>query len=115
MGVIALDCQMTAMCSDRHLPDAINDFKYDNDDSNFSKLYDLTNWMYTFPFGFNDSAYAKQFTSFLWGDILYRLQKKTRLMLYSAHDDTLINLLLSLDIWDKKWPPYASMMNIEIG
>jgi len=36
-----MDCQLTAICSDRFLPKAIDDFAHDNDDSNFTNLFDF--------------------------------------------------------------------------
>eukprot|EP00815_Leptocylindrus_aporus_P002306 CAMPEP_0116049898 /NCGR_PEP_ID=MMETSP0322-20121206/69_1 /TAXON_ID=163516 /ORGANISM="Leptocylindrus danicus var. apora, Strain B651" /LENGTH=484 /DNA_ID=CAMNT_0003532365 /DNA_START=225 /DNA_END=1679 /DNA_ORIENTATION=- len=110
-----MDCQLTAICSDRFLPKAIDDFTHDNDDSNFTYLFDFGNWLYTFPFTFKDAMFAKQFTSFLWSDLLRRInEQKYKFLLYSGHDDTLIALLASLEIWDGAWPPYASMFVIEI-
>jgi len=60
--------------------------------------------------------FAKQFTSFLWSDLLRRInEQKYKFLLYSGHDDTLIALLASLEIWDGAWPPYASMFVIEVN
>lgn len=47
--------------------------------------------------------------------MLSRMNKSSKLNIYSGHDDTVISLLVSLGIWDGVWPPYASMFIIEVS
>jgi len=124
----SLDCQMTAICSDRYLPPLINDFISDGDDSNFSRMYEFSTWLYTFHYSYNDGEYAKLAMSHLWFDILRFVNKAAtttsptdmlhakipRFVLFSGHDTTIMPLLVSLGIWDGKWAPYASMWNMEL-
>ncbi|XP_043987213.1 lysophosphatidic acid phosphatase type 6 [Gambusia affinis] len=37
-----------------------------------------------------------------------------KLFLYSAHDTTLIPYLMALEIFDRKWPPYAAFVTLEL-
>lgn len=37
-----------------------------------------------------------------------------KLYLYAAHDTTLIPLLMALDIYDNKWPPFAADLILEL-
>ncbi|XP_069492099.1 lysophosphatidic acid phosphatase type 6 [Ambystoma mexicanum] len=41
-------------------------------------------------------------------------KKSRKLFLYAVHDVTLIPLLMALGIFDKKWPPYASDLTLEL-
>ena len=83
---------------------------------------------------YKNNLYSKLATNPLWSDILsgllvhasadkYTLNKawpdlrpKSKLSLYSAHDTTIMTLLASLggNLYDNSWPPYASMLNIEL-
>ena len=36
------------------------------------------------------------------------------MLLYSAHDTTLMALLEAIGVYDYKWPPYASDVKIEL-
>jgi len=35
------------------------------------------------------------------------------LALYATHDNTLVNLLIAMDIWDGQWPTYAEALIVE--
>ncbi len=89
-----------------------------------------------FVFKYKNNLYSKISTNPLWNDILagmliftkaneYQmheawpdLRPESKLALYSAHDSTIMSLLASLGsiVYDKAdmWPPYASMVNIEL-
>jgi len=41
-------------------------------------------------------------------------KKEAKMLLYSGHDTTLIPLLSILDVYDGKWPPFASHVIIEL-
>jgi len=131
-----IDCLMTTMCTDRPLPDAVNDFRPDYDPvevesqpgdygSNwFSRLNTFTAQKYTYTMKANDAEYAKLGIGPLWFEIMEHvrphLQKQmhdVKLSVFSGHDTTLMPLLAALDpkLWDdKEWPPYASMIVLEI-
>ncbi|KAI9143896.1 histidine phosphatase superfamily [Paraphysoderma sedebokerense] len=38
----------------------------------------------------------------------------TKMAIFSGHDSTLGPLLLAMDVWDKRWPPFASMITFEL-
>jgi Histidine phosphatase superfamily (branch 2) len=134
----AIDCIMTTMCTDRPLPEAIND--YHPPDlvpekkiaSNWSKTYgpdmlqrlhDFNAQMYVQSVKANEAEYAKLAMQPLWYEIMMKvyphIQGQTnglnKLALFSGHDTTIIPLLASLGVWnDTAWPPYASMVIIEL-
>jgi len=133
----AIDCLMTSMCTDRSLPDALNDFDLVSKDKNsmFQKVTDNALSKKTFVFDHNKAAYAKLAMTPLWSDILSnfllhtsipleRLQKTwpdirrfpPKFALFAAHDTTIMGLLSSLDLMSdlNKWPAYASMLLIEL-
>ncbi|CAB9529968.1 Lysosomal acid phosphatase [Seminavis robusta] len=138
----AIDCLMTTMCTDRPLPDAVNDYQPSNRREEqeiqveqpegsgdygpnlFNRLMDLDVEKYTHVSKANDSEYAKLAMAPLWHEILDKLEPhlssddaSPKLAVYSGHDTTIIHLLASLgqNVWgDKDWPPYASMIAIEI-
>lgn len=78
------------------------------------------------------ALYSKLAMSPLWAEIMSQIYAVTdeptngccppiqgepaKLALYAAHDTTIMPLLASLgpDVWDGEWPPYASMMSLEI-
>jgi len=144
----AIDCLMTVICTDRPLPDILNDYNgisvpssqgesrasssssdsSDNGNHNYGdNLFDrvavLSNALDTFRSTFNDGAYAKLAMGPLWAEILNVIQpvvdgnkNATKLNLISGHDTTIFPLLVSLgaNMWDNVWPPYASMLILEI-
>lgn len=42
------------------------------------------------------------------------LKPNRKMWMYSAHDGTLINVLMSLKMFDMQYPPYAAMLAIEL-
>jgi Histidine phosphatase superfamily (branch 2) len=128
-----LDCLMCTMCTDRPLPEAIND--YDGTPDNwFTRLAEYDIQTYTKLMLYNDSEYAKLALAPLWYEIMQNINpylegapqgqdksqvniKAPRFALFSGHDTTIMPLLASLDtkLWnDTDWAPYASLMVIEI-
>lgn len=132
----AIDCLMTTMCTDRPLPKSVNDYDQYNrsapmDDidikygvKRFQRLIDLETNLYGYYAKANDGEYSKLGMGPLWAEIMDTIYQyvanKTMvepcLSLIAGHDTTLIPLLVSLgpNVWDGVWPPYASMMIIEI-
>jgi len=133
----AIDCLMTSMCTDRNLPDALDDYNSvsRNDNSFFKQVADTALSKKTFVYDFNKSAYAKLAMTPLWSDILSNILTHTgipleelqqtwpdirqyppKFALFSAHDTTIMGLLSSLDLTSdlNKWPAYASMFLIEL-
>lgn len=37
-----------------------------------------------------------------------------KLCLYSAHDSSLIALLMVLGVWDNEWPEFSSSLSVEV-
>jgi hypothetical protein len=129
----SIDCLMTTICTDRLLPDAINDYTGDGSDrrrlhskNNFQRLFDFGVTKETLSFLANDAEYSKLAMGPLWAEIMANINEvvnkehyyrnPVKLALFSGHDTTLIPLLASLGpkVWDGQWPSYASMVLIEI-
>lgn len=125
-----LDCLMCTMCTDRPLPDAINDYD-GTGDSWFTKLAEYDIQTYTKLMKYNDSEYAKLALGPLWYEIVQNIHpyldaapdtspndiKAPKLALFSGHDTTIMPLLASLGtaLWkDTDWAPYAALMTIEL-
>lgn len=85
----------------------------------------------TFPYKYNDAALPKLGMGPLWKEIMtnilpvvrasgnYTFTRETppKLALFSGHDTTLMPILATLgrDVWSGlEWPPYASMLLIEV-
>ncbi|XP_010017300.1 PREDICTED: lysophosphatidic acid phosphatase type 6-like [Nestor notabilis] len=47
-------------------------------------------------------------------DALSPAEKARKLILYAAHDTTLIPLMVALGTFDRKWPPYAADVTLEL-
>eukprot|EP00591_Stephanopyxis_turris_P006030 CAMPEP_0195520266 /NCGR_PEP_ID=MMETSP0794_2-20130614/16500_1 /TAXON_ID=515487 /ORGANISM="Stephanopyxis turris, Strain CCMP 815" /LENGTH=578 /DNA_ID=CAMNT_0040649589 /DNA_START=73 /DNA_END=1809 /DNA_ORIENTATION=- len=121
------DCLMTTYCTDRSMPNGLNDFERDGDGSMFSRTHEFLTKKYTFPMQYNNAAYSKLGMGPLWHEIKGPLEQTKqvssldgmkdheipRLLLYSGHDWTLMPLLASLEVWDGVWTPYASMLVVE--
>jgi hypothetical protein len=131
-----LDCLMTAICTDKDLPDAVNDYeratsRNDGDqDSMFQALAQADIMAYNLVMKYNNSEYAKLAMGPLWAEIMDNINPwlnqfdspddtpGPKLALYSGHDTTIMPLLASLDpsLWnDTDWAPYASMLLIEVS
>ena len=134
----AIDCIMTTMCTDRPLPDAINDYRPRDHTLNMNstsqwnttygtdllqRLHDFDAQMYNYIVTANEAEYAKLAMQPMWAEIMTKvyphIQGETielnKLALYSGHDTTIIPLLASLGVWNNTaWPPYASMVALEL-
>jgi hypothetical protein len=131
----AIDCLMTTICTDRTLPDAVNDYRRPPDfvetawtaeygQDMFQRLYEFNARPTLINAKADNAAYSKLGMSFLWSEIVsqingHRLGRSAadaheKLMLISGHDSTLLPLMASLGIWMETWPSYASMMIIEL-
>ena len=139
----AIDCLMTTMCTDRPLPDAVNDFRPDYipveadeepilglqqagdyGTNLLSRLFTFDAEKYTYNLKANDAEYAKLGIQPLWYEIMEKIQPHlerkehaVKMSVFSGHDTTIMPLLVALDsnLWDDKdWPPYASMIVLEI-
>eukprot|EP00547_Thalassionema_nitzschioides_P006642 CAMPEP_0194217684 /NCGR_PEP_ID=MMETSP0156-20130528/21979_1 /TAXON_ID=33649 /ORGANISM="Thalassionema nitzschioides, Strain L26-B" /LENGTH=583 /DNA_ID=CAMNT_0038946799 /DNA_START=48 /DNA_END=1799 /DNA_ORIENTATION=- len=132
-----LECLMTTICTDRTLPDILDDYerkptnktaaKWEASYANnrFERLMKLGTQVEVFPFLHNDATYSKLAMGPLWAEILDKIlpiidrgdrgAARNKLHVISGHDTTLIPLLASLGIWGlDKWPPYASMFLLEL-
>jgi len=136
-----IDCLMTTMCTDRDLPPQIDDFQegdentkyFPKDDMDygtnlFSRIYNFFVTSYAIMAKHDNAAFSKLAMAPLWTEILDNVngaligqeqlccpvRKTPKLALFSGHDTTLIPLLASIGVYDESWPPYASMMVLEI-
>mmetsp|Transcript_34102 Transcript_34102/g.71806 ORF Transcript_34102/g.71806 Transcript_34102/m.71806 type:complete len:661 (+) Transcript_34102:248-2230(+) len=149
-----LDCLMTTICTDRSLPDSLNDYdgslgttpwedflpssstsaegveSGDDATAMFERVANFAIKNFTFPYKYNDAAFAKQGMGPLWKEIMANIlpivdsanypssgTPLPKLALFSGHDTTLMPLLATLGdkVWSgTDWPPYASMIQIEI-
>ena len=137
----AIDCLMTTICTDRTLPDAVNDYdgeingdgvtresggtrRLDEYGANmFARLYDWDVKSYVIQQADNDAEFAKLSMSFLWAEMMEGINKviedkedAIKFSLISGHDTTIMPLLMSLGprVFDGKWTPYASNLVLEI-
>lgn len=141
--VVAMECIMTAICSDRTVPYVLNIDESRNDENLYNRFgndwadryFKFQSRRKMFPFIYSNAQYAEIVSTPLWNDILSGLvsftnanqsellqewpdlRPNSKLALYSAHDTTLMALLASLGsaVFDgTEHPPYASMLNIEL-
>eukprot|EP00984_Skeletonema_dohrnii_P014009 scaffold5861_cov98-Skeletonema_dohrnii-CCMP3373.AAC.7 len=128
---VILDCMMTTICTDRNLPDALNDYD-GTGGGNFEVVADFAVNNFTFPYKYNGGAYSKLGMGPLWLEIMSNILQivdanhhpptssgmpPPKLALFSGHDTTLMPILATLgeQVWSgKEWSPYASMLQIEI-
>jgi hypothetical protein len=92
----------------------------------FQRLYDFRVKEYAIPITANDGEFSKKAMGPLWAEMSSKMQpflddsskhdSNAKLALYAGHDTTLMPLLASLGprVWNGEWPPYASMMIIEL-
>jgi hypothetical protein len=140
----AIDCVMTTHCEDKTLPYVLDVDKSSDDqviidkygEDIFHRYVDFNIQRVAFLFKYKKGIMSKISTNPLWNTILegllvftdaneYEMRKawpdmrpKSKFSLYSAHDTTIMSMLASLgsDVYDSSdgWPPYASMINIEL-
>lgn len=128
----AIDCLMTTICTDRELPAAVNDYGGDSNrqrrqssydeygDNRFQRLYDLEVKSVSMLYKYNNAEYSKLGMGPLWAEITDNLhaildnKSYKKLALFSGHDTTLMPLLATIDVFDGTWPPYASMVILEV-
>lgn len=131
----AVDCLMTTMCTDRPLPEAVNDYQapgnrssHEEDKGWFERLYEFEVELYVNNLKANDAEYSKLSLGPLWYEIMKNIYpyisekestggKDVKLAVFAGHDTTIMPLLVALspDLWpDNDWPTYASMVLLEI-
>jgi hypothetical protein len=118
-----LDCLMCTVCTDRPLPDSVDD--YDGTRTNwFTKLTEYEIQKDTTVMKYNNAQHSKLALGPLWYEIMDHInhaiaeEAAPKLALFAGHDTTLMPLLASLgpDLWkDTEWAAYASMILIEVG
>ena len=128
-----LDCMMTTICTDRKLPDALDDYDGIDGGGNFEVVANFSVQNFTFPYKHNDGTYSKVGMGPLWLEIMSNILQivdsnnhpppsssgmpPPKLALFSGHDTTLMPILATLgeQVWSgKEWSPYASMLQIEV-
>jgi len=122
-----MDCMMCTICTDRTLPAIIDD--YDTTRNNwFTRLIEHEIQQFTIPMKYNNAEWSKLAFGPLWYEIMKNINPHLKdddddtiaapkLALFAGHDTTLMPLLASLgpNLWNNTdWPPYASMLLIEI-
>ena len=144
----AIDCLMTTLCTDRPLPEAVNDYQAppvaastttsgddnaeeqasssNNNKGYFERLYEFDVELYVNNLKANDAEYSKLAMGPLWYEMMDKIYPHIsdqhvgdhfKLAVYAGHDTTIMPVLAALapDLWpDKEWPPYASMVLLEI-
>jgi ubiquitin-like domain-containing CTD phosphatase 1 len=134
----AEDCLMTAICNDRDLPEALDDFGQGHANNYFDRLDKYSFKPFNYVLRYNNAAYSKlafgpmwvnilsnvlaYIPTSTWHNILPNLVSEVRspsptLALFSAHDTTILSILATLgeNVWDgQTLAPYASMIVIEI-
>jgi hypothetical protein len=135
----AVDCLMTTICTDRKLPNMLNDYHNKNGvesndfaqrygNNRFERLAELSAKSFIFPFSYNDGLYSKLAMGPLWDYILKNIMpfssssaattpQGPKMALFSGHDTTIMPILATLggDVWNGiDWTPYASMLIIEV-
>ncbi|CAJ1942658.1 unnamed protein product [Cylindrotheca closterium] len=124
------DCMMTTICTDRKLPEQFGDYEVDKN-TWFNRIATYHTRNHTFPLRYNDAQFSKLSIGPLWAEILDHIEPSiagknatrsgrhppAKLAIYSGYDSTIMELLASLgeNVWDGLvWPPYASMLIVEI-
>lgn len=134
----AQDCIMTTICNDKELPEILNDYgdESDNSQNYLQRLSEFSYLPFNYALMYNDAAYSKLAMGPMWVSILSNIlphvqpihwksvfpllrinDDAPKLALFSAHDTTIMSLMAALDksLWDEAdWPPYASLLVIEI-
>ena len=132
-----LDCLMTTICTDRELPESIDDFNLTaastskgGETSMFHALAQADIQSFNLVMKYNNAAFAKLAMAPLWAEIMENINPwlaqnnapnaipAPKLAIFSGHDTTIMPLLASIDpsLWnDTDWAPYASMMLIEVS
>jgi Histidine phosphatase superfamily (branch 2) len=128
-----IDCLMTTMCTDRPLPEAVNDYKPGHPPARgggeygsnlFQRLIDFEAEKANYILKANDAEFSKLAMAPLWNEILDQMEPHLKgdasanpLAIWSGHDTTIMPLLASISpqlLDDDVWPPYASLVVIEI-
>lgn len=114
------DCFMTSVCTNRHLPDGI-------DDALFNATIRQTEAEESFLNLYNQSEWAKLSMGNTWWHLRQNMESAIRnisglggpaykFALFSGHDTTIMPMLAALvgEEWDRVWPGYASMVAVEL-
>lgn len=125
-----IDCLMTTICSDRPLPDAINDYAGGTPDNGyFQQLVDLYTDQYVSMFRKNGAAFSKLAMGPLWLELMSNFnaftvdgqeetccptRPRSKFSLYVGHDLTLMPFLASLGLLGDEWATYAAAIVIEL-
>jgi len=110
------DCFIANACNDKRFPAGVTQTIYDAVVRDYTYTYGaMMNW--TSPRG---ALWAQLAVGSLLADVLDELdaalsgQTPTRLALFAGHDTTIAPLLRAFGMWDHVWPPYGSMLRLEV-
>eukprot|EP00808_Paulinella_micropora_P023984 g29759.t1 len=119
---ILLDCLGTSRCNGRPLPTMLDDYA-PNTPSNYSRVWAHGVWQYNFQLRYQQARAAKLASAPLLEEVRQamsaarhaRPEQLVKLLLYSAHDTSLLAVLEALGANSNlsHWPPYASMLILE--
>eukprot|EP01101_Sappina_pedata_P010199 TRINITY_DN6364_c0_g1_i1.p1 TRINITY_DN6364_c0_g1~~TRINITY_DN6364_c0_g1_i1.p1 ORF type:complete len:437 (+),score=84.81 TRINITY_DN6364_c0_g1_i1:41-1351(+) len=108
------DCMSVHICHRQDLPQGISMEMYNKIASANTLLWYITKFYPDVQTG------VKLGIGFLLREILEEMrghiggESGKRMRIYSAHDTTVMPMLVALDVWDQKWTPYASMLHMEL-
>eukprot|EP01041_Mallomonas_annulata_P011349 gene11349-23756_t len=126
-----LDCLMTTICTDHHIPDVSPDGtgKLHMSEGLFNDILNEIENSFANLLLYNNSEWSKLSMRAVTSDISSRikniifpytkdlyLKTSPKFILNSGHDTTIMPLLAILlgDSWDKQWAPYAALLTIEL-
>ncbi|CAM9356698.1 unnamed protein product [Pylaiella littoralis] len=110
-----LDCLMTTACTGRALPEDLTEDVFEEATTYSARHYAQESV-------FNDAAYGKLAMAKFTLEIRERMlgamngTSPLKFILLSGHDTTFIPFMAAVapSVWDRQWPPYATLSTIEL-
>jgi len=115
-----MDCGVTHTCHSYPIPAKL-------DPELLGRVIDEVVFQYQYFFSYPNATENSNFgIGFLLSDLHAFLVNLTaqekegeedvspKLLVWSGHDTTLLPILLAFDVWDGHWPPYASVIGLEV-
>eukprot|EP01123_Difflugia_compressa_P001586 TRINITY_DN11930_c0_g1_i1.p1 TRINITY_DN11930_c0_g1~~TRINITY_DN11930_c0_g1_i1.p1 ORF type:complete len:215 (-),score=55.29 TRINITY_DN11930_c0_g1_i1:27-596(-) len=112
---VIFDCLQTHVCHGMEFPDEMTRELFDKINTNMIWVYDSL-----FQSEYNNYTYAQiSIASFMAElrqilDSAHTYTSSVKASFFAGHDTTLIPMLTSFGVWNKQWPPYASLLQIEL-
>ena len=111
------DCVLTTICSKRDIP--LTGLTGDL----YTRILNYTTEVNAFKYRYNNAAYARLYSGWILNAIVAKIKlllensdHAIKFSLQGMHDSDISGLLAVVlgSSWDKKWPPYASTVTIEV-